>query len=180
LYKKLHLSLGAAQAGRYAYRILPMDSFNPPPVLDCARVLAYALIDKSVVYSEQGSFYVDGKLLGPVPRLAICQYIDSTEILILHCDNDWNSLGAQGAHTSIRAAKATMEKSYRGLMGKWVDTSITEAEARAFLEKEFSDKKCSFCGRWPIHVEQMIGDTVRICNICIKEFYNLIYTDNQA
>ena len=92
-----------------------MDYLNPPPVLDCARVLAYAIIDKSVVYSERGSFFVDDKLLGPVPRLAICQSFDDKEILVLYCDNDWNSLGTQGAYTSVRAAKATMEKSYRGL-----------------------------------------------------------------
>jgi len=73
-----------------------------------------------------------------------------------------------------------MEESYRGLMDKWVDTSVTEAEARAFLEKEFADEKCSLCGRWPIYVEKMIGNTVRICNICIEEYYKLIKTDNQA
>lgn len=153
-----------------------MANIGPPPVLDCARVIAYAIVDASVVYSERGCFFVGGKLLGPVTRLAICQnLLYETEIFILHCDNEWHSFGAQGRYATVDEAKEAIEKSYHGLKDKWVDTFVTEEEARDFLDKEFADEKCSFCGRWPIRVEQMIGDEVRICNHCVDRFYELIH-----
>jgi hypothetical protein len=85
-------------------------------------------------------------------------------------DNEWNSLGARGGYSSVGAVKAAIERTYRGLMKEWVDTTVTETQARDFLEPEFRDEKCSFCGRWPINVKQMIGDDVRICNLCVEEF----------
>ena len=93
-----------------------MTPIDPSPVLNCARVLAYVIVDNSVVYTERGSFFVDGKLLGRVTRLAICQNIDESEILILHCDNEWNSLGAQGGNYSVEEAKSSVERSYHGLV----------------------------------------------------------------
>ncbi len=157
-----------------------MPPINPSPVLHCARVLSYVEIDDSVTYTERACFFVGGKLLGRVPRLAICQYLDETEILVFHCDNEWNLLGAQGGFHSVEEAKARVERSYAGLMNKWTDTSVTESEAREYLEEAFSDKKCSFCGRWPTKVKQMIGEDVRICNHCVDEFYGMLHKNDKT
>lgn len=147
----------------------------PDIVLNCARVLAYAIVDASVTYKELDIFFVDGKLLGAVPRLAICQNIDEKEIMVFHCDNEWNVLGAAGGNNSVKEAKRWIERSYKGIMSKWVDTTATKDEAIAYLDKEFSYKKCSFCGKWPIDVELMIGKDICICNYCIDEFYSIFH-----
>jgi hypothetical protein len=153
-----------------------VTKLDPPPVLDSARVLAYAVVDESVIYSERGCLFVDGKLLGPVPRLAICQKLGESEIMVFHCDNEWNVLGVAGGYSSVRDAKAAVESAYRGLSNKWADTSVTEDKAREFLKLEFSGEKCSFCGRLPIQAEQMISKgNLRICNKCVEEFHKIVH-----
>lgn len=96
-----------------------MTQINPPAFIYGARVLAYAKVDDSIEYIERGCFFVDGKLLGPVPLLAICQHPDDAEILVEHCANNWTSLGVQGGFHSVPEAKARVERSYPGL--KWID-----------------------------------------------------------
>ena len=155
-----------------------MTKLDPPAVLDSARVLAYAVVDESVIYSERDCLFVDGKLPGPVPRLAICQKLGESEIMVFHCDNEWNVLGVVGGYSSVRDAKTAVELAYRGLSNKWVDTSVTEDKAREFLELEFSAEKCSFCGRLPIHDEQMISKgNLRICYKCVEEFYKIVHNE---
>jgi hypothetical protein len=153
-----------------------MTKLDPPPVLDSARVLAYALVDESAIYSEQGALFVDGKSLGPVPRLAICQYLEESRIFVFHCDNEWKVLGVSGAHSSVQDAKTAAECSYRGLSDKWVDASATEDQAREFLKLEFSGEECSFCGRWPFEVGQMIAKgNLRICAKWVGEFHKIVH-----
>ena len=152
-----------------------MDSTTPDIVLNCARVIAYALVDDSVTYIERGNFFVNGELLAAVPRLAICQNLDEEDIMIFHCDNKWNVLGASGGNHTVKEAKKWAESSYKGINNKWVDTGTTKEDVRKHLEKEFIDEKCSFCGKWPLKVELMIGDKVRICNYCIDKFYELVH-----
>jgi hypothetical protein len=159
-----------------------MDIKPPPPALNFARVLAYAKADESSVqYYERGCFFVGDQLLGPVPRLAICQPFDDNEVIVLHCDHEWASLGAQGGFKSIDEAKSYTEKSYQGINKFWNDTSITEVEAKAYLENELKDEKCSFCGRWPNQIKKMIAsENARICDICIKKLNILIKDDRNA
>lgn len=152
-----------------------MKNDAPDIVLNCARVISYALVDDSVTYVERGNFFVDGKLLGAVPKLAICQNLDEEDIMILHCDNEWNVLGAAGGNRTVEEAKESVEKSYGGLKKKWVDTGTTKEEAFQYLEEEFEDEKCSFCGKWPLDVELMIGDKVRICNYCVDKFHAIVH-----
>jgi hypothetical protein len=105
---------------------------SSPPVLANARVLEYALLDNSVTFSGRTLLSVDGKELGPVPCLAICQDLDSNDILLLHCDKDWNVLGA-ACYPSIEAAKAKAEQIYPGVSACWKPTAFTEAKARDYL-----------------------------------------------
>jgi hypothetical protein len=78
---------------------------NPPPVLDSARLLDYAVLDESVSYSGHSSLFVDGKELGPVPCLAICQALDGAGVLLFHCSDDWTVLGA-AEYLSVAEAKS--------------------------------------------------------------------------
>jgi len=150
-----------------------MHQDSPGIILDSARVLAYAIIDDAVTYRERKTFYVDGKLLGAVPRLALCQNVNGDEVLIFHCDNDWNVLGA-GSSKTLSEAKSWVEKAYIGISTKWVDTHYTQEQATEYLDQAYANDKCSFCGKWPLDVNVMVGTDVRICNYCIVEFYDLI------
>jgi hypothetical protein len=144
---------------------------SPPPVLDCARVLAYAVVDTSVRYVERKTLFVDGQLLGQVPRLAICQNIGENELMVFHCDNDWNVLGVAAGHDSIAKAKNQVERSYHGIDAKWIDNAVTVAEAEAYLREQFGDDGCSFCGRMFYQVTQFFsGSNGRICDICVRKF----------
>jgi hypothetical protein len=157
-----------------------MDSPVPEIVLNCARVIAYAIVDDSVTFIERGNFFVDGKLLGAVPRLAICQNVNEDDIMIFHCDNKWNVLGVAGGNASVEEAKQWAERSYKGLMNKWVPTGTTEEEVIAYLDDEFANEKCSFCGKWPLDVELMIGEKVRICNFCVDKFYEILHNADEG
>jgi len=96
--------------------------------------------------------------------------------MIFHCDNELNVLGVAGAHSSVQNAKTAAERSYRGISNKWVDASVTEDEAREFLKLEFSGEECSFCGRWPFEVGQMIAKgNLRICAKCVCEFHEIVH-----
>ena len=148
---------------------------SPPPVLDCARVLAYAVVDASVRYVERKTLFVDGQLLGEVPRLAICQNIDQAELMVFHCDADWNVLGVAAGVYTLANAKAGVERSYQGIASKWIDTNISVAEAEAYLREQFGDDGCSFCGRMFYQVTQFFsGANGRICDDCVRKFSGLL------
>ena len=143
----------------------------PPPVLECARVLAYGLVDPSIDYVERKTLYIGKDLVGCVPRLAICQNLGEDEVLVFHCNNDWGVVGVAGGHSSVEEAKRQVERSYPGMADRWVDTNVSEAEATAYLRKTFPDDECSFCGRTLHEVQRFfVGPKGRICDICVREF----------
>lgn len=109
-------------------------SNKPPQVLDCARVIEYAIVNDSVTYEERKTFFVGGHLLGEIPKLAICQNLGESEFLLFHCDKDWNVLGAAGLQ-SIDQAKRKIERSYHGITKEWKSLGTTEEELREFLKK---------------------------------------------
>jgi len=143
----------------------------PPPVLDGARVLTYAAIDESVVYTGHSTLHVDGELPGTVPRLAICQNFGAKNVLLLFCDETWNSLGVT-EYASIKEAKERAEIEYRGVSTKWLDTNASEEEAKQYVEERWGDQRCSFCGKQPEQTEQMFQSAyARICNECVEAFH---------
>jgi len=150
----------------------------PPPVLDMARVIAFAILDESVQWTGRQKLIVGGKELGPVPRLALCQNVSGglKDILVFHCNDEWEVLGVSGADT-LEAARNSAERAYRGVSEKWVSTNVTEEDAKAWILENYRDMSCSFCGRDPGEFQRMVesksGD-VRICNYCIDEHYTLI------
>lgn len=99
----------------------------PPQVLDNAQVLEYAVVDSSVRFTGALHLYHGDKRVGPVPYLAICRDPNMEELLLFHCDENWNVLGAQiwnapdrPAVTSVEEVKQRAEKFYSGIMSKWV------------------------------------------------------------
>ena len=91
----------------------------PPSILDSAKVLAFAVVDETVIYENRKTLYVDGELLGAVPKLAICQNYNEEEVMLFHCDDEWTVLGVSSHGCFLEAAQAA-ERSYKGLLQKWI------------------------------------------------------------
>ena len=157
-----------------------MSISAPPTVLCFARVLAYAIVDELVVFTGKGQVYVEGEPLGRVPCLALCQNVapDEDEIMLFHCDEQWNVLGVSGGETSLAAAKAVAEITYRGIAAKWVDTCVSSEEARRWLEQQYPEDLCSFCGRLPSEFETAFtGHKSRICGDCVRKYFAMLQKD---
>jgi len=100
---------------------------RPPQILDGAQVLEYAVLDSSVHFTGTLHLYHGDKRVGPVSHLAICRNPDMKELLLFHCDKNWNVLGAQiwnapdrSTVTSIEEVKHRAEKFYTGVSSKWI------------------------------------------------------------
>ncbi len=99
---------------------------NKPPrriTLDDAALLCYAVLDERVGYTAgHGLFFVDGKEIGRVPRLAICK--DKEGLFTLYyCDETWNFLGVASNYQTIDAAKRRAERIYPGSSTRWIDNA---------------------------------------------------------
>ena len=152
------------------------DPSVPPPTIHCDRVIAFAIVNKSVAYSGHTSLFRNGKEVGRVPCLAICDDRKHADILLLHCDRDWTVLGCGGGYGSVAEAKENAERIYPGLSTHWVDAGYSEEDAERHLDEIFQDDRCSFCGKRADQIEKLIGkDQLRICNLCIDEFHGIIH-----
>jgi len=143
---------------------------KPPPVLASARVLEYAILDGSVGFSGKSRVFVESRELGRVPRLVIAEGLEAAEIVLLYCDDEWRVLAAAGMRSSTHA-KTRAERTYPGVSRLWVDAGVSKAEALAYAEEESRDFKCSFCGRRPDQVRNLLAQgEARICNFCVADF----------
>ena len=101
-------------------------SATPPQAitLNDSVLLCHAVLDESVGYSMgHGLFFVDGKEIGKVPRLAICKDKASGLFTLYYCDEDWNPLGVATDYRSIDSAKLRAERIYPGSSTRWRDSS---------------------------------------------------------
>src|SRR6266550_7706464 len=147
---------------------------NPPPAIDCARVLHFTRVDASVQYRGNTTLYVGGKLQGEVPCLAICKYRDHDEVLLFHCDNNWNAQGVS-VHATASEAMARAEQMYDGVSKIWIDPKTSEEEAEKYLDAIFEGQVCTFCAKRPDQVRQLYGGRRgQICDACIAKFHKLI------
>jgi hypothetical protein len=149
------------------------SSTSPPPVIDCLRVLHYAILDSSVGFlSGHGLFFVGRKEIDRVPCLAICQERDSPQVLLVYCERDWTSLGA-ASYESVADAKKRAERIYPGSLACWTEARVSEEEAERYLDELFADKRCSFCNNRADVVTQMFSGygSSLICDKCIEEFH---------
>ncbi|MGH8107846.1 MAG: ClpX C4-type zinc finger protein [Arenimonas sp.] len=149
-----------------------MSELTPPPIIACARVICFALIDDDVHFTGRCDILVDGKELGPVKRLAICTNPIGNALILLYCDEDWNCLAAAG-HATVEKAKATAERAYSGVSSKWQESTSTEADTVVYLAEHFPP--CSFCGKRGFEVSNFIeGNHARICTKCIEHFHLIL------
>jgi hypothetical protein len=145
-------------------------ALRPPPVLDCARVLHYVRVDKSVKYAGRTLLFVDGKELGRVPCMAICEN-HRVGILLFHCNRNWRVLGCSG-HDSVASAKKKAEWVYPGLSKHWIASRVSKTKARRFLDRVLG--RCTFCGKRPDEVERLFGKrSAQICDDCVKQFHKI-------
>ena len=145
----------------------------PPPVIGSDRVLEYAVIGPSMTFTGRMTIYVDGKLLGPVPRLAVCQERDGARVILYHCDETWDVLAISSGE-SLCEVKERAERAYTGLAGHWNASPYTPQEVIQFLEQQEPLPVCSFCRKSASEVEKMIvhDDGPAICNTCIDSLYH--------
>jgi hypothetical protein len=142
-----------------------------------ARVLAYAIVDESVNFTGRQRLFVDGKLLGKVPKIVLCQSMDDSptaaNVLVFYCNDAWDILGIVGVET-LDAAQAEVERCYSGISKKWIPMQVTEIEAREWIRTDSHDAKCAFCGRIPS--ETFIShNSIVICKGCIDGFHDAIH-----
>jgi hypothetical protein len=98
----------------------------PPPVLDSAKVLEYAVIDSSVQFTGALHLYHGDTRVGAVPCLAICRDPEVDGLLLFHCDANWNVIAAQIWNNpdrpiiaTVDEVKAQAEQYYCGISSKW-------------------------------------------------------------
>jgi hypothetical protein len=144
----------------------------PPLVIESNRVIQYAIVTKDVRYTGKQRLYVGDKLLGRVPRIAICKSLQSNmnDYLILFCSKNWRILGLSGAET-LRAAKTEVERHYIGLATKWVTTNTSPAKARQWFAKKYPTEVCNFCRKSSYEVSVMFpAPYASICSSCVEVF----------
>jgi hypothetical protein len=114
---------------------MDLPSNIPPPII-CGNdrlLLQYAVLDESVGYTAgHGLFFVDGKQIGRVPCMAICQEKESSLFTLYYCDRDWSLLGVAANYESVDAAKRQAERIFPGLSARWMDSHFTEADLERY------------------------------------------------
>ena len=153
---------------------------TPPPVLDSARVLEYAILDQSVLFTNKLHLYAGSERVGAVPHLAICQDLHTDDLMLFHCDKEWDVIAVQAWNgpaaepvASVEDIKGRAEHYYTGLLAKWVAHPASRDEALAYHEQQIGKDRCSFCNR-SLHDAKFIvegNNDARICDICIERFH---------
>jgi hypothetical protein len=161
----------------------------PPPIIDSARTICYAVKDDDVVFTNRIHLIVGGERVGEVSHLAICHnYSNPDDFLLLLCDADWESKGVIG-FDSVEAAKAKAERGYEGISRKWVDVEASKEELDRFLREEYEvdpDTEwwrtfCSFCGKEDTETTGLLASgNAKICYECVKEFYKLVTVERDS
>lgn len=151
-------------------------SRTPPPII-CVNdrvLLEYALLDDSISpRAGHGLLFVDGKEIGKVPCLAICEDKESPDVTLYFCSADWDPIGI-AAGKSIDAVKTRAERIYPGSSARWVQAHFTEEDVSRYLENSFAGLRCSFCGRRPDETLAMTFQgkgSVCICGECVGRFH---------
>jgi len=140
-------------------------------------VLEYAILDDSVKYTGKHTLYVDGKPVGPVPRLAICRNLSDGLLHLFHCDEAWGVIGASAGDT-IEDTKIVAEATYKGIAQKWQPSGVTVEQAQKFQSDLMGGLMCSFCGKRPEQIQSLVRNAhVAICNECIVSFHRDIDHD---
>ena len=87
---------------------------HPPGEIGGAKVLRYALLDKSVRATGSCQHWVQGQIMGPAHALAICQYEGEAGYYLFSCDTRWQSV-TDTWHKTIEDAQRQAEFEYEGV-----------------------------------------------------------------
>lgn len=91
---------------------------GPPTELDGARVLAFAVVDESVVPTGGTVHRVGNEVLAPVAGLAIARYDGEAQYYLIYCDWEWRVI-TDTSHTRLELAREQAEFEYQGVSGRW-------------------------------------------------------------
>ncbi len=166
----------------------PAFPLAPPPVLAGARVLEYAIVDETVVFTGRLHLYSDDQRVGRVPRLAICREFDDGQFLLVHCSEDWEALGVEAWNgeasekvCSVDDVKRMAEKYYVSLLSRWIKLDVSLEDARAYHEAAEQEFICSFCGRGPDELRSVFrGGNATICGDCVRELHRMLDEPDDA
>jgi len=150
-----------------------MDQNAPPPVIDFARVIAWAVVGANVRWTGRQVLFVGDERLGSVPRLAICQNVSGplTDVLLFHCNDSWEVLSVSGGKT-VDDVRAMAERAYEGISAQWIEVNVTTKEAKAWIHANMPEHVCGFCGKLPTEVDGFFsGESTAICFACVEEMY---------
>jgi hypothetical protein len=142
----------------------------PPPTINCARLIAYAVLDHSVGYRGHTSLYVGDQEVGRVPCLAITHDRRLRTYFLFFCNPEWDTLGTI-SYESVEAAHRGAERIFPGVSSHWIEAGITEEEAERFLHELFGDDRCNRCKKRADYVEALItqSDGTYLCDACSPE-----------
>ena len=148
----------------------------PPPVIDAARVVAFATIGAERAFNPERLLFVGGVQLGRVPGLAIVEGLDDKDFSILFCDEQWQSVGIVDAK-SIDDAKDHAGTFYPDIRDAWQTAPYGPTDVEKFIEENYGSLRCSFCGKLPFQVAALFeAESARICDACVRQYRDQLDT----
>jgi hypothetical protein len=91
---------------------------EPPPLLDGARVLRFAVVDAAVAPTGGTVHRIGGRVVGPATALAVCRYDGDGQFYLFSCAEGWRVV-TDTCHSSLAEALAQAEFEYRGVSSRW-------------------------------------------------------------
>ena len=140
----------------------------PPPILDCAVVLAYAIHDDSVKYSGRTTTSHNWSLIGPdIRHSAICHNLtEPRDYLFFFCNEHW-SVEAAAGYDTVEEAEAFAMRTYSGIENVLVRTSYSGAEIEVALNDYWEGRRCALCQKWPHQTEHLaMRNNDWVCDEC--------------
>lgn len=108
---------------------------EPPLMLDGARILEYAEIDRTVAPAGRISVSVGGAPvdMNSVAGVAIAEDLVEGGVYLLHCNERWETLAA-GHYAGLDAARTSADEAYAGLTMRWKQYHELSPEESAEVE----------------------------------------------
>lgn len=142
----------------------------PPPLIDCAIVLYYAIHDESVKYTGNGKTYMDGNLIGEEIRHSVISknLCDPFDYMFMYCTENWDVAAVAGYET-LEQAFMSAEIKYQGIKNRLISTGDSEENLNEYLENYWEDRRCNKCKKWPHEVSTLTKYADEwLCNNCAE------------
>jgi hypothetical protein len=108
---------------------------EPPLMLDGARVIEYAELDRTVAPTGRISVTVGGAPvdMNSVAGVVMAEDLIDGGVFLLHCNDRWETLAA-GHYANLAAARQSADEAYSGLTMRWKPFHELSAEEAAEVE----------------------------------------------